>query len=254
MSTSKSSRVTERLNPTLDAKLIAYVAAGMGAITMVQPAEAKIVYTAANIAITRNTHVSVDLNNDGLPDFTFSNFQTQNAPLGFKTFVLDVKPDWKANRVVYFHSSEGRGRSCAAELPAHQQVGPQAVFQPGYSQVLLEESTGSAYSTVRYCPWAGSQTRKGYVGVKFNIGGQTHYGWIRLTVAGFSSATITGYAYETVPNKSISTGATSGPAKVSAVAPAEVRRLSQPQAASLGILASGSEGLALWRREELVAQ
>jgi hypothetical protein len=251
MSNSKSSRVTERLNPILDARLIAYMAAGMGVVTMAQSADAKIVYTPANIAIGRNTHVSVDLNNDGLPDFTFSNFQTQNAPLGFKTFLLSVKPDWKANRVVYFHSSKGRGRTCAADLPARQQVGPQAAFQPGYSQVLLEESTGSAYSTVRYCPWAGTQTRKGYVGVKFNIGGQTHYGWIRLTVAGFSSATITGYAYETVPNKSISTGATSGPAKVSALAPADVPRLTPPEPASLGLLACGAEGIAIWRRDEI---
>lgn len=245
--TYENPRTASRLSPKLDAKLIAYMAAGMGAVTVAQSAEAKIVYTPVNTAIGRNTHVAIDLNNDGLPDFTFSNFQTQNAPLGFKTFYLQVKPDWKANRVESFHSSKGRGRNCAADLPAHQQVGPAAQFEASNSPVLLEESTGSAYSTVLYCQWAGSQTRKGYVGVKFNIGGQTHYGWIRLTVAGFSSATITGYAYETVPNKPISTGAMSGPTTIGSLLPAE--DLSE-QPASLGLLALGTRGLDAWRREE----
>jgi hypothetical protein len=224
----------------------------MGAITVAQSSEAKIVYTPANITIGRNAgHVPVDLNNDGIPDFEFSNYQTQVAPLGFRNFFLNVKPAWKANGVVdYFNS---KNMACASALPAHHQVGPQDQFQAN-SSFLLERSTGSAYSTVQFCPWAGPQSHKAYLGVKFNIGGQIHYGWIRMTVSGFSSIAITGYAYETVPNKSISTGATSGPVRVGVLAPAEVPRLTPPEPASLGILARGSEGLALWRREEAIAQ
>jgi len=234
------------LNAKLDSKLLAYVAAGAGALAAVHPAEAKVVYTATNTSIDRNTHVAVDLNNDGLPDFMFSNFQTQNAPLGFKTFLLEVKPTFKANRAMYFHSSKGRGRTCAADLASDEQVGPAGPFQPGASQILLEESTGSAYSTALYCAFAGPQTRKGYIGVKFNISGQTHYGWIRLSVSAFASATITGYAYETVPNKPILTGQESGPQNIATMLPEPIR----PAVPTLAALALGSDGLALWRREE----
>jgi hypothetical protein len=46
------------------------------------------------------------------------------------------------------------------------------------------------------------------------IDGQFHYGWARLSVKTFSgkiTATLIGYAYETIPNKPILTGKTKGP-------------------------------------------
>ena len=62
-----------------------------------------------------------------------------------------------------------------------------------------------------------------YVGVRFLLNGQTHYGWIRLTVTTSPdpngpplTAKITGYAYETVANKAIKAG-------TAATAAAEVR-------------------------------
>jgi hypothetical protein len=53
-----------------------------------------------------------------------------------------------------------------------------------------------------------------YLGVRFNIQGKTHFGWARLTVhdKGHNiTAVLTGYAYETVPNKAIIAGRTKGP-------------------------------------------
>ncbi len=56
----------------------------------------------------------------------------------------------------------------------------------------------------------------GYLGLKFSIHGQFHYGWARLNVftnwnaPGFTAALL-GYAYETIPNKPIITGKTKGP-------------------------------------------
>jgi hypothetical protein len=51
-----------------------------------------------------------------------------------------------------------------------------------------------------------------YLGVKFTINGETHYGWARLSVQAVPpitfTATLTGYAYETIRNKSISAGQT----------------------------------------------
>jgi len=65
-------------------------------------------------------------------------------------------------------------------------------------------------------------------------------------------ATLTGYAYETIPNKPTIAGKTHGPddeqqpASVSLAAP-------KPELATLGLLASGSPALLVWRREDRVA-
>jgi hypothetical protein len=48
--------------------------------------------------------------------------------------------------------------------------------------------------------------------VKFAIHGKTHYGWARIQWNGIGSTEyITGYAYETIPNKPIIAGKTKGP-------------------------------------------
>ena len=53
-----------------------------------------------------------------------------------------------------------------------------------------------------------------YLGLKFLIRGKVHYGWARLNVTVGNSkitATLTGYAYETIPNNPIIAGKTKGP-------------------------------------------
>ena len=53
-----------------------------------------------------------------------------------------------------------------------------------------------------------------YLGLQFDIKGKTHFGWARVkrtsTNGGGFPAEITGYAYETVPNKAIVAGRTKG--------------------------------------------
>jgi hypothetical protein len=69
-------------------------------------------------------------------------------------------------------------------------------------------------------------------------------------------AKITGYAYETIPNKPIITGKTSGPAKdptneeLSPSASLTAPIPEKPGPVLLGILALGSQGVPLWRRKE----
>ena len=92
--------------------------------------------------------------------------------------------------------------------------------------------------------------------MKFKIKGQTHYGWARLSVEyqppSQITATLTGYAYETIPGKAIIAGATKGPDDGAQPVPA-THTSSTPEPATLGMLALGAPGLSIWRREEPVA-
>jgi hypothetical protein len=96
-------------------------------------------------------------------------------------------------------------------------------------------------------PWApaGGTEKNRYVGLKFVIGGQIHFGWARFNVRmrlprqGGLVAVLTGYAYETVANKPILTGQTKGADLAQA----------QPEPATLGRLAEGATGLEAWRPE-----
>ena len=80
-----------------------------------------------------------------------------------------------------------------------------------------------------YGSFAGTSDK--YLGVRFDIGGNTHYGWIQVQVpADVTFATITGYAYEDVADAQITAGAI-------------------PEPGSLALLAIGAAGLAAWRKK-----
>jgi hypothetical protein len=89
--------------------------------------------------------------------------------------------------------------------------------------VELFNGVGSQYSDLG--PWAGKGkgARDRYLGLKFVINGEVHYGWARLSVTlGHQrqfddvSGTLTGYAYETVPEKPIIAGQIAGPDVITA--------------------------------------
>ena len=85
------------------------------------------------------------------------------------------------------------------------------------------------------------------VALKFVADGNTYFGWARITLnAGLP--TITGYAYESAPGQSIKAGVMGGPEEKSDAS--QVPALPAPQPATLGALACGASGLALWRRPE----
>ncbi|MGD0987816.1 MAG: hypothetical protein ABR874_08400 [Candidatus Sulfotelmatobacter sp.] len=81
-------------------------------------------------------------------------------------------------------------------------------------------------------PWFLKQDH--YLGFAFNIDGKEHFGWARLSLGRFvfdHTATITGYAYETVPGKAIIAGDEGNSGEVSTAS------------ATLGALALGAPGL-----------
>jgi hypothetical protein len=98
-------------------------------------------------------------------------------------------------------------------------------------------------NTLFYGQWAnnGKGVTNRYLGLKFLVNGEAHYGWARLSVW-FRDRTriegiLTGYAYETIPNKAIIAGKTKGPDVITV------------QPASLGHLAHGAAAIPAWRTQ-----
>jgi hypothetical protein len=238
--------VRTRVSPKLDKHLLAYAAAASaaGVGLLAQSAEAKIVYTAANVSITADgPSVDLDLNNDGTPDFSlyWGLNQGLRHPEGNFSSALVVSPAQAANEVWGIVSA--KGWDCAAALPAGVKVGAGAAFQQGYLD--LHEAAGSyTRGGTEHCPWTAVH-RGAFLGLKFVVNGLTHYGWAHVTLG--QTTVLNGYAYETVPNQPILTGKTSGPASVTQ---SNFAPLPLPQPASLSLLAQGERGLSVWRREE----
>jgi hypothetical protein len=244
-------RTLAPLTVSLDKNLHAYVtaacAAGVSMLACATPAAAKIVYTPANTYILPNSVQNLDLDHNGKPDFVFSNpfFNSSDVVLGsLKTTPNSANAVW------------GTGTSASA-LAGGVKVGPNKRFQQGHNKMVkIEGSCTSVCQFGSHGPWADVTQR--YLGLKFSIKGKLHYGWARLSVTVNLKgiyAVLTGYAYETVPNKPIVTGQTKNDSAdiggVTQTAPASFRPTKQP-AASLGLLARGATGLDIWRKRQTV--
>jgi hypothetical protein len=240
---SASHRTATLISSKLEKNLAAYIAAagaaGVGVLALAQAAEAKVVYTVTNVTVTNP--VLIDLNNDGVPDFSLG-----FAPGYEHSFFVDVTPEVRGNAV------RGNGSAACGFLGVPVGPGEKFIWNSYFGHgVRMAGFFGYGIST-SFGPWANVTNR--YLGFKFLIDGQIHYGWARVSVTNeIRNVVLTGYAYETTPNTTIIEGHTSGPEKVSSIVPDDLLApASQP--ASLGLLARGSDGISIWRRENDVGK
>jgi hypothetical protein len=242
------------LEKSLSAYAIAATAAGVSVLALGSPVEARVVYTPANTPIPINGGpVPLDLNRDGVVDFSFSNRVRTSSNDPLIEFLLQGLPNGKSNAIRgrgTYNNSFFRfyGGVFAGALHPGFAVGPNlSYFQKDKNGLLAlykgAASSGSVTSQT-YGQWLNTKSR--YLGFQFLIGGQVHYGWARLSVSlspptanqpGIR-ATLTGYAYETIANKPIITGKTKGPDVVTV------------EPASLGRLAQGDSCISAWREKK----
>jgi hypothetical protein len=249
---SHRNRGATQLSRNLEKKLLAYAAAASaGLVAFAQPAAAEIIYTPSNIPMAlpfnNGALTQFDINNDGVPDFVFSNFSYFSHGLG--AAYLKISPDQSANEIVGVLIS-GQNQVTAAGLPPGVVVGPNANFQSSPTGLLMGGvflgSTGNHGSG----SWLTVETA--YLGLKFVVNGEVHYGWARIKLVSpgaVNSASIYGYAYESVPDQTIVTGQTSGTpgenSQVSQPNPAPSTHDNKPQ--TLGMLAAGARATAVRR-------
>lgn len=244
-------RIPVCLDANLDKRLLNYAAAataaGVGFLTLTQAAEAKIIFTPANIPITLNAPpVQIDLNHDGITDFTIANYGGTCEAKGIHKlgcsfaafYAVGVQPGNAIGSSQTFNPAQ-----CAALVHDGQTIGTGQKFEPNEAEMFGRFAT-SGFSA-RECPWTGRGNPGGFLALKFVVGSNTYYGWalVRLSSTG---PVLKGYAYENTPGASIVAGASKGTDKADASqAPALV-----PQPATLGALANGAPGLSIWRRPE----
>jgi hypothetical protein len=238
-------RSESSISVRLDRRLVAYAAAATAAgvaMLAVPASEAEIVYTPANVAMMYYP-LLIDLNNDGITDFAIQFFRCT-----YQNNCLVVNP-WVAGNAI--QGVDARADAGQDGFP----VGPQQHFLTQFRKFSWSGSyvgfmlDAGAYGGGSWSggPWADTTNR--YLGLKFVINGEVHYGWARMSIRALRhKIRLTGYAYETIPNKQIIEGQTEG-TDTSALAPANI--LSPvPQPAGLGMLARGADTLTIWRREE----
>jgi hypothetical protein len=263
MHQSPRARKAARLSDSFQRQLTAYTlnasVAGVGMLALARSAEAKVIYTPVHERVVQQ--INLDVNNDGTPDFRISCYTSGYGSRcrGFGSRPpnpenwLAVKPLDGSNAV--WSKSQPPFVSAIAK---GKRIGRKGTFPPSdYVMAKCIEFSSS------YCfgPWLKVNGR--YLGLKFVIKGKIHFGWARLNVDWtLGEAILTGYAYETIPGKSIMAGQTfdilpPAPDSLSPDDPGPGASLTNPipdtqQPASLGLLALGAPGLAIWRREESV--
>ena len=253
----KRSTTTLSLNQFLNRRLVSYAtaatAAGVGVLGLAQAAHAQIVFTPAHVVIGPRTTYTLDLTNDGTADFILDNSVTANCSTLFDALL--VKP-------VLANAVEGRdfdGFNLANALQQGEKIGPSQHFiNPRRAALLMGEAIDSPGGGQLDGNWVNVTNR--YLGLQFQINGQTHFGWARFSVKiGLSQGThsvLTGYAYEAQPNTPISAGQEHGQTDDSMIVPkvkgdaggsAALVAPAPPGTMSLGLLALGGPGLPLWR-------
>jgi hypothetical protein len=196
---------------------LAATAGGIGTGAFCSPAEAKVVYTPTHHVIRGNSYFAVDLNHDRIWDFSIINsaYRVSHTSVNFVGA--------KGNDSVYggvagaFRSPDTF--SALALKRGARIAGAQRFYSRGVMAGQCANNTGistfpcSGLSHNTAGKWVNVNDR--YLGLSFTIHGKNHYGWARLNVKVSKdkfriTAILTGYAYETVPNKPIIAGKTKG--------------------------------------------
>jgi len=221
----KTLRQTRKISDALDRQLNTYtqvaIAAGVSVLALAGASEAKVVYTETNQVTHPGVPLYIDLNHDGINDFSLRTLfyrGTSGLEIG-----LEAAGYRNANNVVAgrrLSSSGGYFLSAASALPSAARIGPKRNFSvptPYMAVELFTKGAGSQASDLG--PWAGkgNGVTNRYLGLKFVIDGEVHYGWARLSVTlgqhrefGDVVGILTGYAYETEAGEPIIAGQTTG--------------------------------------------
>jgi hypothetical protein len=174
---------------------------GVGLIVLAWPAEANVVSTPVNVTLSGNGSIKIDLNQDGITDFVLRSV-TQEAYCGTvgggQTGTTRIIPT-TGDGIVVFHLN------FVALLASGISVDASSTL---YNARTIVTQLTTCKSRIEHA--------SGFLGLEFQINGQTHYGWAQVDITVYSGfrhgmrTTLIGFAYETIPGQAIRTGQTAG--------------------------------------------
>jgi hypothetical protein len=218
----KAATLSEFVLRQLNLYVLSATAAGVGALAIAPSSEGKVIYTPVHKTLRLHQYYPIDLNHDGNIDFTPTNYGTCITGGCFYSLFQRGAP---GNGAIGYLKSF---RPMASALKGGARIGPGGQFFAGDDE-LVRIFSGSDFDYV-FGQWVNVQRR--YLGLRFKIKGRMHYGWARLNVKvvrpphAAITAVLTGYAYETIPNKPIFAGETKGTDRVKeTVTPGTLGRL-----------------------------
>ena len=222
-----------KLSPGYQARIekrwVAYALGAVGVAALTPSANASIVYTKVNVTISEGV-IPIDLDQDGKIDFKLHNYW---AGTSSSVQVITIKGNVSDSEAAVIGQKKDFFEDAIA-VPLNYSIGS------GISKTFVNLKTNHAY--------IGGGITNEFLGLRFSINGQLHYGWARITTKahGFQFATIqlTGFAYETTSNTAILAG-DRGPG----AGEAEVETVPGKSAPSLAMLSLGALGLDIWRRK-----
>ena len=253
----KSADLSKSLHQQLNMYALAASAAGVGVLALVQPAQAKIIYTPTHMKL-QSEYTEIDLNHDGITDFALWIYGGHSTNVA--TSFLAVYPN-AGNGAV--GTAKGWFKNAVA-LWQGAPIGPHRLFNGGskasYAGQMVNRITKLGTHTSSF--WAGQfanggkGVKKRYLGFQFLIKGKIHYGWARIRVDISNKtfvASLDGYAYETIPGKVIFAGESKEPDEMDNIVEqpnSAALSVPSPEPITLGALAMGAPGLSIWRRKE----
>jgi hypothetical protein len=190
------------MKKNLQSRISKYTAVA-GAVVSAAGAQAQVVYTDVNPDYSHDAPENngfaiypLDLNNDQTVDFLVASRDTVTANAHVR-FTLAVP--------------YGAGNAVAGDTPSNYDYALALDINTMVDSTLnwIAASNTMAYNTDSNNPynenWNGVTDK--YLGLKFIVGGNTHYGWARLdSYAIGDSVVVKDYAFEATPNVGILTG------------------------------------------------
>ncbi len=184
-----------------------------------------------DVVLTPNSSpYSLDFNNDLIPDLNFavqpiSGTQTyQGFPFTYEGVIAGVAMP-VGNGVLGFASS-GTGTSAPGSftitaLENGTPISASDAFGTSSQNALAADivADGGALGTFPYTFGPFLEASYKFLGAKFQVGTNTHYGWVQLSIApGIENMIIHGYGYNQTPNAAINAGEGGNPAGLENVA------------------------------------
>jgi hypothetical protein len=164
----KPSNVRDSLQQHLHMYALAASAAGVSALAMAQPSEAKIIYTPVQVTTSPGQSYGLDLNQDGIVDFTVKNRSRSTTSAFFAS--IFVQP--KAGNVVAAHMAN-YGFAWAYDLRSGMRITKaERHFSAGRATMAWSNNfLGPSFRGGSWVSNYGVSNR--FLGLKFEIDGKT---------------------------------------------------------------------------------